>query len=128
MAGLMIDRVSKRFGDFDALANVSIDVADGEFLAVRADRGGDRGLDVRAHGRGQYLPQSRPPRRLQAEFEQREVTAPVRLDPRGELLHEPRAWYTCLETGASLSLYSGLNTMTAIFSSYWALGWTYCVK
>ncbi|AWM86507.1 ABC transporter ATP-binding protein [Microvirga sp. 17 mud 1-3] len=39
MAGLMIDQVSKRFGDFDALSNVSIDVADGEFLAVLGPSG-----------------------------------------------------------------------------------------
>jgi iron(III) transport system ATP-binding protein len=39
MAGLTIDQVSKRFGDFDALSNVSIDVADGEFLAVLGPSG-----------------------------------------------------------------------------------------
>lgn len=39
MAGLMIDQVSKRFGGFDALSNVSIDVADGEFLAVLGPSG-----------------------------------------------------------------------------------------
>lgn len=39
MAGLTIDQVSKRFGDFDALSNVSINVADGEFLAVLGPSG-----------------------------------------------------------------------------------------
>jgi iron(III) transport system ATP-binding protein len=39
MAGLTIDQVSKRFGDYAALSNVSIDVADGEFLAVLGPSG-----------------------------------------------------------------------------------------
>lgn len=39
MAGLTIDRVSKRFGDYEALSNVSMNVADGEFLAVLGPSG-----------------------------------------------------------------------------------------
>ena len=39
MAGLTIDNVSKTFGDFEALKNVSIDVRDGEFLAVLGPSG-----------------------------------------------------------------------------------------
>jgi len=39
MAGLAIDRVSKRFGTYDALSDVSINVADGEFLAVLGPSG-----------------------------------------------------------------------------------------
>ncbi len=39
MAGLTIDQVTKRFGEHEALSNVSIDVADGEFLAVLGPSG-----------------------------------------------------------------------------------------
>ncbi len=39
MAGLTIDNVTKTFGDFEALKNVSIDVRDGEFLAVLGPSG-----------------------------------------------------------------------------------------
>jgi iron(III) transport system ATP-binding protein len=39
VAGLKIDRVTRQFGDFKALKEVSIDVADGEFLAVLGPSG-----------------------------------------------------------------------------------------
>ena len=39
MAGLTLNNVSKAFGDFEALKNVSIDVRDGEFLAVLGPSG-----------------------------------------------------------------------------------------
>ncbi|MGH7002511.1 MAG: ABC transporter ATP-binding protein [Alphaproteobacteria bacterium] len=39
MAGLKIDNVTKTFGDFDALSNVSLDVANGEFVAVLGPSG-----------------------------------------------------------------------------------------
>ncbi|MDQ2705759.1 MAG: ABC transporter ATP-binding protein, partial [Pseudomonadota bacterium] len=39
MAGLTIDDVTKSFGDFDAVKNVSFDVKDGEFLAVLGPSG-----------------------------------------------------------------------------------------
>lgn len=39
MAGLIISGVTKTFGDFDAVNNVSIDVRDGEFLAVLGPSG-----------------------------------------------------------------------------------------
>lgn len=39
MAGLIIDNVTKTFGEFVALKNVSIDVRDGEFLAVLGPSG-----------------------------------------------------------------------------------------
>ena len=34
MARLSVDRLTKRFGAFTALAEVSLDVADGEFVAI----------------------------------------------------------------------------------------------
>jgi len=34
---ITIDRVTKRFGDFVALDNVSVDVADGELTALLAE-------------------------------------------------------------------------------------------
>ncbi|MBL8808369.1 MAG: ABC transporter ATP-binding protein [Rhodospirillales bacterium] len=39
MAGLKIDRVTRQFSDFKALKEVSLDVADGEFLAVLGPSG-----------------------------------------------------------------------------------------
>jgi iron(III) transport system ATP-binding protein len=39
MAGLKIENVTKTFGDFDALSNVSLDVANGEFVAVLGPSG-----------------------------------------------------------------------------------------
>lgn len=39
MAGLTIENVTKTFGDFEALKDVSIDVRDGEFLAVLGPSG-----------------------------------------------------------------------------------------
>jgi iron(III) transport system ATP-binding protein len=39
MAGLTINGVTKTFGDFDAVKDVSIDVRDGEFLAVLGPSG-----------------------------------------------------------------------------------------
>ena len=39
MAGLTIDNVTKSFGDFDAVKDVSFDVQDGEFLAVLGPSG-----------------------------------------------------------------------------------------
>ncbi|WP_395446368.1 ABC transporter ATP-binding protein (plasmid) [Aminobacter sp. UC22_36] len=39
MAGLIINGVTKTFGDFDAVKDVSIDVRDGEFLAVLGPSG-----------------------------------------------------------------------------------------
>lgn len=39
MAGLKVNGVTKKFGDFVALANVSLDVAEGEFLAVLGPSG-----------------------------------------------------------------------------------------
>ncbi len=39
MAGLTISKVTKTFGDFDAVKDVSIDVRDGEFLAVLGPSG-----------------------------------------------------------------------------------------
>lgn len=39
MAGLKIENVTKTFGDYDALSNVSLDVANGEFVAVLGPSG-----------------------------------------------------------------------------------------
>ena len=39
MAGLSLDNVTKSFADFDAVKDVSIDVGDGEFLAVLGPSG-----------------------------------------------------------------------------------------
>ncbi|PZN50971.1 MAG: spermidine/putrescine ABC transporter ATP-binding protein, partial [Proteobacteria bacterium] len=39
MAGLSLAGVTKSFGDFDAVKNVSIEVKDGEFLAVLGPSG-----------------------------------------------------------------------------------------
>ena len=39
MAGLTLSNVTKTFGDFDAVKDVSIDVRDGEFLAVLGPSG-----------------------------------------------------------------------------------------
>ncbi|WP_292380327.1 ATP-binding cassette domain-containing protein, partial [Mesorhizobium sp.] len=39
MARLTLDHVTKSFTDFDAVKDVSIDVADGEFLAVLGPSG-----------------------------------------------------------------------------------------
>lgn len=39
MAGLKIENVTKTFGDFDAVSNVSLDIANGEFVAVLGPSG-----------------------------------------------------------------------------------------
>ena len=39
MARLIVDRLTKRFGTFAALDDVSLDVADGEFVAILGPSG-----------------------------------------------------------------------------------------